>query len=174
MTAEYQRRIFLFLGILPNTEPQEAQKWLRHLLKPQDTLCMNVNLVDDSSKDEKGFQKILPQYDNPETRDWLLTLFDEIGINRHSGKLFFEIHSSPTMPALKRIEARYQFCTPICIAIDGVDYDFKKGEVLTLFFSNRYTLSLAHDFLMSLNVKTFGEWVLPKGEEVILAGTFLP
>jgi hypothetical protein len=38
-------------------------------------------------------KKILPQYDNPPTRDWLMTFLLDLGVEKNDGKLKFAIES---------------------------------------------------------------------------------
>ena len=61
-----------FFGMIPNFEPQEILPKLASLIRPEDFLLFSANLApgDDYAA---GVKKILPQYDNVLTRDWLMT-----------------------------------------------------------------------------------------------------
>ena len=41
-----------------------------------------------------GVKKILPQYDNALTRDWLLTFLLDLGVERSNGELSFALRKA--------------------------------------------------------------------------------
>ena len=165
-------RIFLFFGILPNMEVRQAQRCLRSLLRPKDILLISANLAPDSDY-LKSVRSILPQYDNPETRDWLLTLLDGLGVSKNAGKLHFAIRPANAYSKLKKIEAIYLFKRSAAIIVEKVSYKFKEGDTLSLFFSYRYTQTLAQEFLASLGVSMLFKCLDDQGEETVLGGVYI-
>ncbi len=162
------QRIFLFLGILPNMETDRAHRCLRHLLQPEDFLVVSVNLAPGPDHD-KSMRKILLQYDNPETRDWLLVLLDELDIPREAGKLHFEIPGSPNQGEPLQIRVIFRFNQSVRIMLDDTIYHFRKNENLGLFFSNRHTMALMRKFQTRLGAVPLEEWKNSAGDEGILS-----
>lgn len=68
-------RLFTFFGLFPNLPPTMVMRLFRALLRPGDAILASAHLVpaeiDDAEAVSVGMAKVLPQYDNPETRDWL-------------------------------------------------------------------------------------------------------
>ncbi len=157
-------RFFLFLGILPGMAPGEAAACLRTLVRTQDSLIVSANLLPPS-----GWQQIMPQYDNAETRDWLLTLFDEIGIPRESGTLRFQAGATSDNPSVPRIEAYFEFTRFVRIEIDEEEYCFDRGDKLLLFYSHRFTPDRVHPLFHELGLPKPQTWLDSSSEE----GVFL-
>ena len=135
-------------------------------------------------------KKVLPQYDNPLTRDWLMTFLLDLGVGRSDGELRFKIEtcsdvrrlnfrsisakknetptSSPTMEEveLKRISGRF---TRRRIEVDGERFDFRAGETIRLFFSYRYTPERVRKVLTRYGLEVCGQWITRSEEE----GVFL-
>jgi uncharacterized SAM-dependent methyltransferase len=162
-------RIFLFFGLLPNMETTDALECLRVLLKPNDRLLVGTNLSPQADY-EKGIVEVLPQYDNEETREWLLTLVHELGIPSTAGKIRFEIREAPSQKNLKRIEAIYRFETRAQVTVDGKIFKFDKGDEISLFFSNRHTSAFMDEFLDQLHVAESSKWLNSSQDEVVFAG----
>jgi len=73
------RRIFLFFGMLPNFEPNEALRPLEVILRHDDLLLVSANLAPGPDY-ATGVKKILPLYDNDLTRRWLATVLLDTGL----------------------------------------------------------------------------------------------
>ena len=96
-----------FFGMIPNFEPRTILPKLASLVRPKDFLLFSANLA--PGKDyAAGVKRVLPQYDNPLTRDWLMTFLIDLGIERNNGKLRFKIETD-SASGLKRIVARFHF-----------------------------------------------------------------
>src|SRR5262245_60795398 len=78
LTPPGAMRVFTFFGMIPNFEPQIILPKLASLLRGNDTLLFSANLA--PGADYAGLKKILPQYDNPLTRDWLMTFLLDLGV----------------------------------------------------------------------------------------------
>ena len=85
-------RITTFFGMIPNFEPHIILPKLASLVRPRDFLLFSANLAPGQNY-TAGVKKILPQYDNPLTRDWLLTFLFDLGIVRNDGELRFKIET---------------------------------------------------------------------------------
>jgi len=71
-------RITTFFGMIPNFEPQIILPKLASLVRPKDLLLFSANLAPGNNY-AAGMKKILPQYNNPLTRDWLMTFLLDLG-----------------------------------------------------------------------------------------------
>jgi uncharacterized SAM-dependent methyltransferase len=85
-------RLFTFFGMIPNFEPQIILPKLASLIRPKDFLLFSANLAPGADY-AAGMKKILPQYDNPLTRDWLMTFLLDLGVGRNDGELRFKIET---------------------------------------------------------------------------------
>ena len=159
-------RLVTFFGMIPNFEPQEILPKLAALIRLEDFLLFSANLAPGPDY-AAGMKKILPQYDNPQTRDWLMTLLLDLGVEKADGKLKFKIEDGGS--GLKRIVARFHFARVRRIEIDGSRFDFRRGESIRLFFSYRYTPALARKLLEQHGLRVSGEWIAKSEEE----GVFL-
>lgn len=159
-------RLITFFGMIPNFEPQEILPKLASLVRPKDYLLFSANLSPGKNY-AAGVKRVLPQYDNEPTRDWLLTFLLDLGIKRNDGRLQFKIESG--VGGLQRIVARFHFTRSASVAIESEHFDFRHGESIRIFFSYRYTPALIRKTLEKYGLKIFGEWVTQSGEE----GVFL-
>jgi L-histidine N-alpha-methyltransferase len=160
------RRIITFFGMIPNFEPDKILPKLASLVRSNDILLFSANLApgDDYAA---GTKRILPQYDNALTRDWLLTFLMDLGISKADGTLSFKIENAPGN--LKRIVASFRFKRMRRIPLDGGSLAFKSGDPVRLFFSYRYTPDRIRASLSAHRLEIREEWVTGSTEE----GVFL-
>jgi len=157
-------RLLTFFGMIPNFEPQEILPKLAALVRPKDTLLFSANLA--PGRDYAvGVKKILPQYDNPLTRDWLMTFLTDLGVEPSDGQLRFEIET--TSIGLKRIVAAFHFRRSRRIKVADENFYFAKGAKIRLFFSYRYTPSLITKILARYKLKVTTEWIAKSQEEAV-------
>ncbi|HXC34558.1 MAG TPA: L-histidine N(alpha)-methyltransferase [Candidatus Acidoferrales bacterium] len=160
------RRIITFFGMIPNFEPNDILPKLASLLRPNDVLLFSANLAPGTDY-AAGLKRILPQYDNALTRDWLLTFLLDLGISTGDGALLFKVEDAPG--DLKRIVVSFRFKRPRQIKLDDEPFAFKTGESVRLFFSYRYTPDRIRTSLAAHNLEIQEEWIAESGEE----GVFL-
>jgi L-histidine Nalpha-methyltransferase len=72
------RRIITFFGMIPNFEPDSILPKLAELLRAEDLLLLSANLAPGPDY-LAGVQRVMPGYDNPETRAWLLAFLYDLG-----------------------------------------------------------------------------------------------
>jgi L-histidine Nalpha-methyltransferase len=159
-------RLITFFGMIPNFEPQMILPKLASLVRPKDFLLFSANLAPGKNY-AAGVKKVLPQYDNPPTREWLLTFLLDLGVERADGRLNFEIENS--VAGLNRIVARFHFTRARRIQLESEKFEFHHGESLRLFFSYRYTAALVRKNLARHGLEVLGEWITRSEEE----GVFL-
>jgi uncharacterized SAM-dependent methyltransferase len=156
-----------FFGMIPNFEPQIILPKLASLIRKNDFLLFSANLAPGNNY-AAGMKKILSQYDNPLTRDWLMTFLLDIGVERGDGELSFEIEDDRAND-LKRIVAGFRFTRARRIEVDGERFDFHAGEIVRLFFSYRYTPERVRKVLARYGLDVCDQWTTKPEEE----GVFL-
>jgi L-histidine N-alpha-methyltransferase len=159
-------RLLTFFGMIPNFEPHEILPKLSSLVRPKDLLLFSANLAPGNNY-AAGMKKILPQYDNSPTRDWLMTFLLDLGIEKRDGNLKFEIERGGF--DLKRVVARFRFSRARQINVDAESFKFRRGESMRLLFSYRYTPERVQKILTKYGLKVCGQWIAKSEEE----GVFL-
>jgi L-histidine Nalpha-methyltransferase len=159
-------RLVTFFGMIPNFEPQVILPRLAALVRPKDFLLFSANLAPGADY-AAGMKKVLPQYDNPLTRDWLMTFLLDLGVGRSDGRMPFSIATGPL--DLKRIEAKFHFTRRRRIKIENKAFGFRAGETIRLFFSYRYTPDLVRKVLARHGLEVCDQGMTRSGEE----GVFL-
>ncbi len=155
-----------FFGMIPNFEPRQILPKLATLLHPKDYLLFSANLAPGDNY-ATGMEKILPQYNNPLTRDWLTAFLFDLGVERRNGQLRFTIETGGM--GLQRVVARYHFIRARQIKVSGQEFSIARGEAIRLFFSYRYTPGLAAKLLVRHGLEVCQQWITTSGEE----GVFL-
>jgi L-histidine Nalpha-methyltransferase len=156
-------RLVTFFGMIPNFEPQEILPKLASLVRPKDFLLFSANLAPGKNY-AAGMEKILPQYDNPQTRDWLMTFLLDLGVEKSDGELRFEIQNVKK-PGLKRVAASFHFKRARQVEIEDKFFIIKAGEKIRLFFSYRYTPELAAKILAAHKLEVCEQWIAKSEEE---------
>jgi len=151
-----------FFGMIPNFEPEQILPKLASLIRPEDFLLFSANLAPGNNY-AAGVEKILSQYDNPQTRDWLMTFLPGLGIEKSDGKLEFEIQDGGLN--LKRVAATFRFKRARQVEIESETFNFKSGEKIRLFFSYRYTRARAHKILAAHKLQVCEQWIAESEEE---------
>ena len=159
-------RLLTFFGMIPNFEPREILPVLASLVHKNDFLLFGANLAPGKNY-AAGLRKILPQYDNALTRDWLMIFLIDLGIEKSDGKLKFTIEDDGF--GLKRVVARFSFSRSRQINVDDQRFKFRRGETIRLFFSYRYTPEQVCNILAKFGLEVCGQWIAKSGEE----GVFL-
>ena len=129
-------RLVTFFGMIPNFEPHQILPKLTELLRPNDFLLFSANLAPGADY-AAGMEKILPQYDNPLTRDWLSAFLFDLGVEPRDGQLRFTIETGGL--GLQRVVAKFYFHRAQKIKVGSREFSFARGEIVRLFFSYRYT-----------------------------------
>ena len=155
-------RLITFFGMIPNFEPRKILPKLTDLLRPNDCLLFSANLAP-SDDYAAGMRKILPQYDNPLTHDWLMAFLFDLGVERQDGRLCFSIKTGGL--GLQRVVARFHFQRARRIKVGDRKFSFARGDSIRLFFSYRYTPALIRKLLERHDLDVFGEWIAKSAEE---------
>jgi L-histidine N-alpha-methyltransferase len=159
-------RLATFFGMIPNFEPQEILPKLAKLIRSKDFLLFSANLAPGKNY-AAGMKKILPQYDNAPTRNWLMTFLLDLGVEKSDGELQFEIAAGDF--GLKRLIANFYFRHTRQIKIENEIFKFKASEKIRLFFSYRCTPELVSKILSRHKLEICEQWIAKSEEE----GVFL-
>jgi L-histidine Nalpha-methyltransferase len=160
-------RLITFFGMIPNFEPQLILPKLAALTRRTDWLLFSANLAPGRDY-AAGVRRILPQYDNALTRDWLGTFLYDLGVARNAGALKFEVETVAKL-GLKRVVANFHFRRAQQITVEGETFAFRAGERIRLFFSYRYTPDRVQTTLARCGLKVCESWITQSEEE----GVFL-
>jgi len=161
-------RVITFFGMLPNFEPDNILSKLGELLRPHDQLLVSANLAPGPDY-AAGVQRILPQYDNELTHEWLITFLLDLGVERTDGELRFSIQEFPPGAGMRRVAAMFQFAKPRRVELEGTRFEFGQGETIRLFFSYRYTPDRVRRSLTKHGFELREQWITDSEEE----GVFL-
>lgn len=159
-----EERMILFFGVLPNIRYSQAKTSLFKSLRKGDILVAGTNLV------PNHIENVLPQYDNPETCEWLQMLLHQFQFDLKAGEIQFSIGQDPDLEALKRIEARYVFRENVVIEFQGKSHRIEANTSWLIFFSNRYSLPLLRGFVEDLKCQVFFEGSNGRRDEGIVSG----
>jgi L-histidine N-alpha-methyltransferase len=160
------KSLITFFGMIPNFEPGKILPNIASLIRPNGFLLFSANLAPGKNY-LAGVEKILPQYDNALTRDWLLTFLLDLGVKQSDGELKFTIETGAF--GLKKIVARFHFSRSRQIAIETRKFIFRAGETIQLFFSYRYTPDRVAKILARHGLEICEQWITKSEEE----GVFL-
>jgi L-histidine N-alpha-methyltransferase len=159
------QRIITFFGMIPNFEPDYIMPKLAALLREADLLLLSANLAPGSDY-RAGVQRVLPGYDNPETRAWLLAFLYDLGVEPGDGVVDFSIEEAS---GLHRIVADFQFVRERSLTVYDEQFVFGPGETVRLFFSYRHTPSGIRQRLQEHGFRVLEQWISASEEE----GVFL-
>jgi L-histidine Nalpha-methyltransferase len=164
-----QRRVVTLFGVIPNFEPKQILPQVTALLRPNDYLLFSANLVraDDYQANVK---RILPQYDNPLTHQWLFLLLEDLGVDSSDGQMESRIEPDPAGEPLARIAIDFVFARPRSVTLDDEEFRFEREDRLGLFFSYRHTPSSVRELLDRHGIAVQSEWITASGEEGVFLG----
>jgi L-histidine N-alpha-methyltransferase len=159
------RRIITFFGMMPNLEPENILPKLAALVGAEDHLLLSANLAPGTAY-RAGVQRILPGYDNAETRSWLLAFLYDLGVEPGDGRVDFSIEEASS---LYRIAGDFHFLRDRILTVHDERFVFGPGDVVRLFFSYRHTPDRVRRLLQTYGLQVAQQWITASEEE----GVFL-
>ncbi|MBL6764448.1 MAG: L-histidine N(alpha)-methyltransferase [Verrucomicrobiae bacterium] len=163
-TTGNSTRIINFLGMIPNFEPAQILPRLASLIRAQDILVFSANLAPGDDY-RAGVEKVLPQYDNAETRAWLMSLLIDLGFDAKDGRLRFEIEENANETGLIRVVARFDLKRDRVIHLDEEKFTFREGDSLRVFYSYRHTPDTVRAWLGKEGIDVLEQTVSCEGQE---------
>ena len=164
--ADGARRVFGCFGIIPNFDYAALLFYLRRLMQPDDLLLLSANLSPDPYG-SAAMQHILPQYDNPLARAWFTGLLDSLGFAGSDLRLSVQTRPLREDGHVWRIQADAHVLRDVQLALYEESFDFREGEELEVFFSNRFTPAALPQVLAEAGFDVRQTWVLDSQEEGI-------
>ena len=140
--------LITLFGVLPNLNPLPLLRSIRRLMKKDDLLLFSANLAPGQSF-HTGALRILPQYDNRPTRNWLEAAILRYRPKLPKGHLEFGVFPDPKQKTLARIEARW----------------ISPRKIYTVFSSRRPTSSQVEAWIRSANMRKLARYLDSHGEE---------
>ena len=140
--------LITLFGVLPNLTPLPLLKRIARFLRPEDLFLFSANLAP-GTKGRSGALRVLPQYDNPPTREWLEAAVAQFRPLLPKGRLEFGIFSDPQQKSLARIEARW----------------ISQRKTFTVFSSRRPTASQVEAWIRTAQLRKVARYLDPLGEE---------
>ena len=159
-------RVFGCFGIIPNFDYAALLSYLRRLIRPDDLLLLSANLSP-GPYGSAAAQRILPQYDNPLARAWFSGLLDSLGFAASDLRLSVQAQSRRADGHVWRIQADAHVLRDVQLALYEESFNFREGEVLEVFFSNRFTPAALPQVLGDAGFNVRQTWVLDSQEEGI-------
>lgn len=161
-------RCITCFGLLPNFQPQVLLPRLRALVRSGDWLILSANLALGPDY-AAALADVLPQYDNPPTRAWLMGFLRDLGVGENHGRLEFSLEADPAQPPLRRLVARFVLDRDCTVGLGDQAVLWPAGEAVQVFFSYRYTPELVSAALAQHGLVLAAQWIDPSGQE----GVFL-
>ncbi|MDD5035316.1 MAG: L-histidine N(alpha)-methyltransferase [Methylococcaceae bacterium] len=161
-------RLFSFFGTAQNFLPGHIFPRLRAVLREQDKLLMSVTLAPVSADDDSGpayraaCDEILPQYNNPQTRQWLRQVLIDWGIAEDLSLPAFQVQS---LGNLLGFVAASHWLSDVDFPWEGQAFRASRGEGLRLFFSLRYTPKKLAETLQAHGLILGSGNIAPSGQE---------
>lgn len=159
-------RVFGCFGIIPNFGYAALLSYLRRLTRPGDLLLLSANLSP-GSYDSTAAQRILPQYDNPYARAWFAGLLDSLGFAGSDLELSVRARPLREDGHIWRLQADAHVLRDVQLALYEESFAFREGEVLEVFFSNRFTPAALPQVLGDADFNVRQTWMLDSQEEGI-------
>lgn len=141
-------RLITLFGVLPNLDPLPLLRRLARAMKRGDLLLFTTNLAPGNSS-FVGARKVLPQYDNPPTRNWLEAATLRYRPKLPKGHLEFGVFPDPNQKTLARIEARW----------------INNNLPIVVFSSRRPTQLQVESWIQASGLRRLKLWIEPLGEE---------
>ncbi len=153
--------VFTAFGMVPNLDADRFLAWLVKQMAPTDLALVSANLHPEPYA--LAEPDILPQYDNPEARAWFLGALAELGISGPDLRVFAEPRDRDG--SAWRVRVLAELLTPSSVRLHDQVFALSAGEVLDLFFSNRFTAAGFERVIERAGLASMGRWLSPTGQE---------
>lgn len=157
------RRLYAAFGLLPNLSPGWLLGHLFDLLAPGDLLLLSANLSPGPMAAARG--RILPQYDHPHARAWLLGGLAELGLDPAQVDLHIEPRAEDERGERWCIEATARLRSSATLVSGGAPLPLPPGAALRVFRSHRFTPAALESALAQAGLRCVAAAVHPSEEE---------
>ncbi len=150
-------RLFTAFGLTPNLPAEELDRVLTGYLRPEDALLISANLLP-----EDGIGRILPQYENAETRRWLFELLAQWGLHADLEEITFRVEHSDRETI---IFGETRWSREVAFTWEDLPFSAPAGTALRVFSTRRYTAGAFRKRLATIGLVVAGERVSDCGQE---------
>ena len=140
--------LITLFGVLPNLNPLPLLRSIRRFMKKDDLLLFSANLAP-GTNGRSGAVRVIPQYDNRPTRNWLNAAILRYRPKLTKGHLEFGVFPDPKQKNLARIEARLM----------------SNQLPIVVFSSRRPTHPQVESWIQASGLRRLKRWIEPRGEE---------
>ncbi len=155
----------LMLGLSPNFEPAEFFSAVK-IMSAAGPVLLSANLAPEEERDyAAAVAAVLPQYNNPETRAWLLSTLSGIGLAPEDGTLVFRPGGPDAEFGVCCIEARFEMTRRRELMACGEQLLLEPRDSMRVFFSYRYTPALMEASLRRCGLALAKSWLSSAGDE---------
>ena len=153
----------LMFGLSPNFEPADFFDGVVCMAEIGPVL-LSANLAHRVDY-PAGVAAVLPQYDNPETRAWLMGTLTGLGLSAADGALIFHVSEPDTRLGVRGIDVRFVLSRARELTVLGERLQLAAGEALRVFYSYRYTAAIMGSCLQQHGLVLEQEWISPMADE---------
>ncbi len=153
----------LMFGLSPNFEPADFFAGVVCMAETGAVL-LSANLAPGVDY-PAGVAAILSQYDNPETRAWLMGTLIGLGFSAADGVLIFHVSEPDTRLGIRGIDVRFVLSRARKLTVLGERLQLAAGDALRVFYSYRYTAALMASCLHQHGLALEQEWISPMADE---------
>jgi hypothetical protein len=160
-------RLVTLFGVISTLGPGALAPALS-LLAPGDLVMVSANLL---PGDPGAADRVMDQYDNAATREWLCAVLDDIGL-ADVGDITFRWVTDATGSQV--IVGEVTPSVPQLADVGGVAVDLPAGRPITVLRSYRHTPEGLRRLLGDAGLEVIGAGVSPSGEEGVAVGRQVP
>ncbi len=153
----------LMFGLSPNFEPADFFAEVVGMAESGPVL-LSANLAPGADY-PAGVVAVLPQYDNPETRAWLMGTLTGLDFSADDGALIFQVSEPDTRWGIRGIDVRFVLSRARELTVLGERLQLAAGDTLRAFYSYRYTAALMASCLQRNGLVLEQEWISPMADE---------
>jgi hypothetical protein len=164
-----ETRVYTAFGLTPNFLPSWLFKCIASILRPHDVLLLSANLapVDDAREIQQdayrtACDRVLPQYDNPETRRWLGQVLQDWGIAERLSTPKFEVQNFENILGFR---LQCEWLSETRFEWEDAPFHALAGQPLQLFFSLRYTPTRLASTLQKFDLEARESFLTPCRQE---------
>jgi uncharacterized SAM-dependent methyltransferase len=152
-------------GMLPNLDVACFARYVAGLLAPRDRLLISANLSPGGYAADRD--RVLPQYDNAEARDWYTGALAELGLEKADTHLTINAEAEAEDGSAWRIAVEALTRPGLALGLFGESVTLPAEGRLRLFSSRRFTAAAARALLERAGLAVWETWIDRTGEEGI-------
>lgn len=159
---EDEVQLWSAFNIIHNSQSRPLVEQLRRWMRPKDRLLLTANLIDAELQPDEAMRRLLPQYDNAETRHWLAAFFEDFDLPVRGEDLEFrvDLQTSP-----KRIHVSVVLAAEDTHHVVGNRIRFATRSPLEVFYSSRFEHAELEALLEACGLSVQSSYMTAKAAE---------